>query len=195
MSRLLLILILTLSLQSWSKADDIKDFEIEGISIGDSALDYFTKDKILSKSKSILSGGKRYYEWNQINKVNSNKLYDSVVIYFKADDKNYIIKKISARNYYTNNIEDCYNEQIIIENEIKKIVPNLKKTEIEKVKVPAFPNGKSYQSQVFFDFIDGSYIGIWCLDYSIKDTTSRDRLSVVVATKEYLNWQHSKDRK
>ena len=49
--------------------------------------------------------------------------------------------------------------------------------------------------EVFFDFIDGSYIGIWCLDYSIKDTTSRDRLSVVVATKEYLNWQHSKDRK
>ena len=46
MKRLLLILILTLSFQSWTKADDIRDFEIEGMSIGDSLLDYFSKDKI-----------------------------------------------------------------------------------------------------------------------------------------------------
>ena len=37
----LLILILTFNLQSWTKADDIKDFEIDGISIGDSLLDYY----------------------------------------------------------------------------------------------------------------------------------------------------------
>ena len=36
------VLILIFSLQSWTKADDIRDFEIEGMSIGDSALDYFT---------------------------------------------------------------------------------------------------------------------------------------------------------
>ena len=46
MKRLLLILILTLSFQSWGKADDIRDFQIEGMSIGDSLLDYFNKDKI-----------------------------------------------------------------------------------------------------------------------------------------------------
>ena len=43
MKRLLLILILTLSFQTLAKADDIRDFEIEGISIGDSALKYFDK--------------------------------------------------------------------------------------------------------------------------------------------------------
>ena len=41
--KFLLILILTFSFQSLTKADDIRDFEIEGISIGDSALDFFTK--------------------------------------------------------------------------------------------------------------------------------------------------------
>ena len=46
MKRLLLIFILTLSFQSWIKADDIRDFEIEGLSIGDSLLDYFSEDKI-----------------------------------------------------------------------------------------------------------------------------------------------------
>ena len=41
MNRLLLILILTLSFQTLIKADDIRDFEIEGMSIGDSLLEFF----------------------------------------------------------------------------------------------------------------------------------------------------------
>ena len=44
MKRLLLILILTLSFQTLTKADDIRDFEIEGISIGDSALDILIRN-------------------------------------------------------------------------------------------------------------------------------------------------------
>ena len=58
--RLLLILILTLSFQTLAKADDIRDFEIEGMSIGDSLLDHFSKDQIVNnnlkanyKNKSI----------------------------------------------------------------------------------------------------------------------------------------------
>ena len=40
MKRLLLILILTFSSQLLVKADDIRDFEIEGMSIGDNLLDH-----------------------------------------------------------------------------------------------------------------------------------------------------------
>ena len=40
------VLILIFSLQSLTKADDIRDFQIEGMSIGDSALDYFSKSEI-----------------------------------------------------------------------------------------------------------------------------------------------------
>ena len=46
MKRLLIIFILTLNFQSWTKADDISDFEIEGLSIGDSLLNYFTINEI-----------------------------------------------------------------------------------------------------------------------------------------------------
>ena len=49
MKRLLLILILTLSFQTLTKADDIRDFEIEGMSIGDSALDFLIKKKLKNK--------------------------------------------------------------------------------------------------------------------------------------------------
>ena len=37
-------------------ADDISDFEIEGISIGDSLLDYMTEDEILRILKQIKTG-------------------------------------------------------------------------------------------------------------------------------------------
>ena len=42
----LLVLILIFSLQSWTKADDIRDFEIEGMSVGDSLLNHFSKKEI-----------------------------------------------------------------------------------------------------------------------------------------------------
>ena len=58
MKRLLLILILTFSLQSWTKADDIRDFEIEGISIGDSALDFFSEKDIKKNSKPFYKNKK-----------------------------------------------------------------------------------------------------------------------------------------
>ena len=45
MKRLLLILILTFSFYTLTKADDIRDFQIEGMSIGDSPLDYFIEKK------------------------------------------------------------------------------------------------------------------------------------------------------
>ena len=47
-----LVLILTFNCQSLAKADDIRDFQIEGISIGDSLIDYFTKKEI-NKEKNI----------------------------------------------------------------------------------------------------------------------------------------------
>ena len=52
MKRLLtyLFIVLGLGLTFNVNADDIRDFEIEGISIGDSLLDYFSEDQI-KKSK------------------------------------------------------------------------------------------------------------------------------------------------
>ena len=52
MNRLLIILILTFSFQTLTKADDIKDFQIEGMSIGDSLLDFYSKSKIISNEEN-----------------------------------------------------------------------------------------------------------------------------------------------
>ena len=50
---IILFLVLVFNLQSWAKADDIKDFEIEGISIGDSLLEYFNRNEFLFEAIPI----------------------------------------------------------------------------------------------------------------------------------------------
>ena len=45
MKNILLIFLFILSFQSFTKADDIRDLEIQGISVDDNALDYFSKIK------------------------------------------------------------------------------------------------------------------------------------------------------
>ena len=53
MKKLSTYLVLVLfSFQAPSWADDIRDFEIEGVSLGDSLLDYITKQEIESKKKT-----------------------------------------------------------------------------------------------------------------------------------------------
>ena len=44
--KFIFILILTLSFQSWSNADDISEFEIEGITLYDSALKHYSTNEL-----------------------------------------------------------------------------------------------------------------------------------------------------
>ena len=53
------VLVLIFSFQSLVKADDIRDFEIEGMSLGDSALDYFSEEEI-QKNKQNYFKNKKY---------------------------------------------------------------------------------------------------------------------------------------
>ena len=45
-----LIVIFLFFFNTIAKADDISEFEVEGISIGDSALDYFSKETLNKKN-------------------------------------------------------------------------------------------------------------------------------------------------
>ena len=46
MKKFLAILILIFTLPTPSQADDIRDFQIEGMSVGDSLLDFMTENEI-----------------------------------------------------------------------------------------------------------------------------------------------------
>ena len=52
------VLVLIFNLQSWTKADDIRDFEIEGMSIGDSLLDFMSKSYIDGDKEAMFPNDK-----------------------------------------------------------------------------------------------------------------------------------------
>ena len=93
--RLILTLILIFSFQSWTKADDIRDFQIEGMSIGDSALDFATKSEIVSlknsyKDKGYIYNSKKFYSITFRNHPNLNT-YENIQFILKDNDKKYKI--------------------------------------------------------------------------------------------------------
>ena len=75
MKRLLLILILTFGFQSWTKADDIRDFEIEGMSIGDSLLDYFSEEEIKAEEKKAHTFSAKSIQDFKCTKAEENKAH------------------------------------------------------------------------------------------------------------------------
>ena len=107
MKKLLLIFILTFSFQTLVKADDIRDFEIEGVSIGDSLFDHFSVDEINDFPEDFYPKSKKFYikylfsnEYTSYDimkvalKKNSNQIYSlSGSLFFDNFDKCNIKKK------------------------------------------------------------------------------------------------------
>ena len=177
MKKLLGIVVIGLLLSLSAKADDIRDFQIEGISIGESLLDYFTKEEIEKERNFYRLGGKILDGYSKVSKIKNNESYDNVVLYFESDDRKYIIQGISGRKYYENNINECYEIQHKIVDEIKLITPNAEIVPLKKAKHSIFKN--SYVTATSF-LLNDSDISVFCYDYSKKDTTTRDRLSVII---------------
>ena len=106
MKRLSLYLFLLLfTLQTPSLADDISDFQIEGMSIGDSLLDYFS-EKLVNKNKIEGPRGKGKFYKNIIIDSKFNE-YDFIEFYLKTNDKKYKIYAISALIDYDDQIDKC----------------------------------------------------------------------------------------
>jgi len=121
MKRLFLILILTFSFHSLTKADDIRDFEIEGFSVGDSLLDYYSEVEINSKYKNYHYSSKKYYQIGIEKNINQ---YELVTIHLKNKDKRYIIHNIGGVIEFKNrDKKKCENQMEIIKD---SIVKNLK---------------------------------------------------------------------
>ena len=185
---LILISILILSLQSISKADDIRDFEIEGMSIGDSLLDYKKKKDIESKKITDYKS-KKFSRFNF--KLPQFEIYDTLQVHFKTADQKYIIHNISGIIFFKNNIEDCYRKK----DEIVESLSNLFQDETIDddgiQKYPGDPTGKSITNTVYFDFKSGAGAKVGCAKFSEdmkKKHNTQDQLRVTVNSKEYLIW-------
>ena len=185
------VLVLIFSFQSWTKADDIRDFEIEGMSIGDSLLDYFSEEEINSQNKHEYPSSKKFL-WLSFHYKKNFKIYDVVQFHIKSNDNKYIIYSVAGTNRYDKNIEGCYKEMDEVVAEISQLFKDLKKNDPGIQIHGCDKSGKSKFKSVYFYFKSGDVIAVACTDWSEKIEKEKkewwDHLRVSLDSKEFTVW-------
>ena len=180
------VLILILSFQPWTKADDISEFEIEGISIGDSALEHFNINELIN-DKTYYYKNKKYAG---IIYFDNLEIYDDLQITFDPNDKNFKIVAIEGGLIFKENFKDCFKKQNEIVKDFEKIFPNLKKISYEQSH-DIDKSGNSKGKAVDFEFKNRDSIRVICMDWSEELTKKNnwfDNLAVSVITDQFLDW-------
>ena len=181
------VLIIILNIQSWAKADDISEFEIEGMSVGDSLLNFFDKSKIDNEKELPAWKSKKFLRFVTYQNL---KTYDSVLIYFINEKDNYKISSMSAIKKYPKNFKNCMKEKDNITKEFKDLFKNFK-TNSYTVSHNQDKSGRSKVNVIDFDFINGSGARIMCTDWTeemekqIEEYDFVDELRISLLSKEY----------
>ena len=184
-----LILIIIFGFQSWIKADDVSEFEIEGISVGNSVLDYFSKNELSNFSRQFYPSSDEY-QGVEISKIKNNinfSTYDSITLNWKKNDKKMKIVAVSGIKLFPNNLTKCLKERDKIALDIKNTLKSSKEERYE-MNFGELNDSVSYAIDLK---IDTGSIRIWCTDWDEKTETQNnweDDLNVSIDTNEFIFW-------
>ena len=181
----LTVIVLILIFQSWTKADDIRDFELEGMSIGDSALNFFNEKEIIDNIKDWYPD--KTYTYSTILKKNFD-LYDKIGFFYETNDRDYKIVSLSAYLWCKENVNICLETQEEVKKDFSILFRDLKQMD----KVFDYPvttdigkNSKAYQT--IFEFENGDQVVIETKDWS-NDSKYTDNFSINLDTKAFSIW-------
>ncbi len=187
---IVLILVTIFFYQSHARANDIRNFEIEGMSIGDSLLNYFDEGEILNSIEdsyySYVKKNPGKFKGVEFRELTTLNTYDAVQFAIKKNDENYKIYLVKGMIVYEDNIKECYNKLNEIDKNISGISSNLIRHE-EFSSHEADPSGKSKVQSILYFFKDGSTIEIECYDWSEK-IGYLDHLRVGTKHFEFTDW-------
>jgi len=193
MKILLTLLIFILGFQSFTWADDIRDFEIERISIGDSLLDFYSTVEIesLDDNFKVFYKDKEFYDLQL--KVKKHETWPILSFSVKKNDNKYIIHSL-AGGKFVKNLKECRQQQ-------KQIVKDLTDTFLVDIKSKKYnfkyedlADGKSIAYVDDFDLLNGS-LRVYCTDWSDQtelETTYTDNIRLEIGTLEYFEWLNYK---
>ena len=188
MKRLLLILILTFSVQSWTKADDISDFEIEGMSIGDSLLNHFSKKEI-ENSRIEFSSKNSKYSYSEISGIFEN--FDNLQFIYKSNDKEYKVAAIVGLIFYDNDLNGCLKKKKSMTESVESIMSS----DTDVYNQDGYPHSQMFaKSLVYtteFTFKNGDVARVYCLNWSRNTENSKgwtDHLSLNIQTAKFYYW-------
>ena len=189
LSTYLFLILFSFSVSSF--ADEISEYQIEGISIGDSLLDHLSKEEIANE----IEANKSLYnyltdEFGEVYLIGNFEIYEQISFFVKPNDKNYTIYDVRGVVEYDDNIEQCYAKQKEIVEEFSLLYRNTRKEE-DKAEFPWDPTGKSHVLNIIFTFNSGDVITVSCAEYkkNLKIQNNwKDNLSVSISKKEVMDW-------
>lgn len=204
MKKILGIVVLSLLLSTSAYTDDIKDFKIENISIGDSALDYFTESQLENGELDWFNYSYKEYSTSLLL---GKDIYDWFKISYNSHDDDFIIEGlvgIVVKKKYDDN--KCNKELDTAALDISKLFKNTKqgKKQLYKIvynprKIFQEPNssGKSTATSISFDFKDEGKIILSCynmdkatnqIDSPIKDINQFDTFRIDIRSKVFAHY-------
>ena len=188
MKKLLGILVLGLFLITPSQADDIRDFQIEGISVGDSALDYFSEDEIKNAYTNYYPKSRKFYQISFT--VLESEIYKVVNINLKKNDDKYIIYAIKGLKNYDNRHKKCLEKNQDLVNAILSIVKNTKEESYKSNFANNF--GESFATGSVFNMHNGTFTA-FCSKWDKKNKKVKsarwwDSLNASIAFSEWTDW-------
>ena len=181
MKKLLRITVLSMLLSIQVYADDINDVQIEGISIGDSLLNFASKENIDANKYDNQNSNDKYIIY-KADKFIQIKQYDYLGVTIKKNDIKYIVSSLSGRIYYKN-LNECYKTRKQIKRDLEKII---KFNDIEKKKYKS-QDGKAtiYALQLYLKpYPSLESIVLNCNHYSDK-SKFKNNLSVSINPQKY----------
>ena len=182
------VLVLIFSLQSLSKADDIRDFEIEGTSIGDTLTNHFNESEVISGIPTSKGYSSDKFILSNIFPSN-HEIYESLQFHFKKNS-NYKIHSISGANFI-DDIEVCYDEMNKIDKELSIMFKNSDREDKGTNVHRGDPTGNSYITSIYYYLEDGGGVRVACFDWSDKlseEKNWQDHIKVSIFTEEILDW-------
>tara|TARA_Y100000591_G_C21738621_1_gene648081 strand:+ start:140 stop:739 length:600 start_codon:yes stop_codon:yes gene_type:complete len=189
------VIILIFGFQSLTKANDISEFEIEGMSIGGSLLDFMSRDLIIKEKNN--KDFSFYYKDDYISistwEIRKQfEIYNNVGVILKAKDNQFKIYGLEGVLYMgkDSDIKECHKKQNEITNDIKDSL-NLK----SNGEIWIVPKEQLQAHQLSIKYIDfelkgGGAIRTTCFEIKpgVRKNSDTNLLYVVVNSPEF--WKY-----
>ena len=189
MKKLLAIIILCTFIMLPSKADDIREFQIEDISIYDSLTKFISKNQILKKKNSYKDKGYMYKsrDFYSITFFKGEAFdlakFDEIQFHLKDNDNLYIIQAVTGAKHISDKNE-CLKEMKNTETELDNLFKGVRKRSKENYE-HASKLGSIYKRTVYY-LSDGN-VAMRC-DKWDRSTGIKDSLVFDIYSKQMLEF-------
>ena len=179
------------SFSATSLADDVTDFQLEGISLYDSALNHFSERQI--KNNIVDWYSSKEYSTTSLAYLPKFKIFKEIQISFKTDDKKYII--LSIDGVVSKDHNECLKELDKTAKEFNTIFKDTYKSEKYTSAHPADKTGDTKVTDMFWKFNSGDAISAMCVDWSknYEDKLGyKDEWRIRIGGEEFSNFLSNK---